>query len=363
MNGANKDPESTGIMPAQGLGKVPHSHSRALADANCTSYESRDPARRSAGMRGPDEVDAVLNLLHQGVVVTDPTGVVTYMNRRAEKITGHDLVLARGRFIADILPCSEEEWRCPRTLVSSEPGCLRLLELATDTADHCTVEMRVVPLPRRAGDSAGYLYELRDVSESVRRTQQLMHDATHDPLTGLANRRALIERLSQVLEWVPEQDEPESILAVLDLDGFKGVNDSCGHLSGDDMLRELAQLLQAKTRKADTAARLGGDEFVVLLPGCGMSAARVLMENIRSAIAVYRYQADGVDYRVTASIGIAGIDAETGDAQTVLRCADEACYRAKQGGGDRIVVYGQDKSAESAMALHEPAGQYRSAVG
>lgn len=364
MNGATKNPESTRIMPAQRLGNDLHPHSRTLAEANCTSYESHDPARHSAGIRGQDEADAVLNLLHQGVVVTDPAGVVTYMNRRAEKITGHDLALARGRSIADILLCCGEERLCPRTLDGSELGCLRIIELATDTGDHCTLEIRVVPLPRRASDRAGYLYELRDVSESVRRTQQLMHDATHDPLTGLANRRALIERLDQVLEWVPDQNEPESILAVLDLDGFKGVNDSCGHLSGDEMLHDIAQLLQVKTRKADTAARLGGDEFVVLLPGCGMNAARALLENIRSAIAVYCYRADGVEYRVTASIGIAGIDAETRDAQTILRRADEACYRAKHAGGDRIVVHGQYESAESVTTLQRGCrSQYRAEVG
>jgi diguanylate cyclase (GGDEF)-like protein len=111
------------------------------------------------------------------------------------------------------------------------------------------------------------------------------------------------------------------------------------------MLRELAQLLQARTRKADTAARFGGDEFVILLPGCGMSAARALMEDIRCAIAAHLYQDNGVEYRVTASIGIAGIDAETADAQTVLSCADDACYLAKENGGDCIVVHGEPELA------------------
>lgn len=352
MTGATEDPD-TSAMTTQRPERIDDSGNRPVPP--WPPVRNEDRVMRGAALRDPEKVTAVLNLLNHGVILTDPAGVISYMNHRAEKITGRALAVASGRSIADILLCAEEEPVSPYSLESSVLGRQRTVEICSDGADHCTVELRIVPLPRDYGEAGGFLYELRDVSESVRRTQQLIHDATHDALTGLANRRALTERLDQLLKWVPDQDEPESILAVLDLDGFKCVNDDCGHLNGDEMLRDIAQLLQAKTRKADTPARLGGDEFVVLLPGCGMDAARALMDEIRSAIAAYRYRADGVDYRVTASIGIAGIDAETGDAQAVLRRADEACYRAKQVGGDCVIMHGRREFPESVTALRERA--------
>jgi diguanylate cyclase (GGDEF)-like protein/PAS domain S-box-containing protein len=355
MTGATNDPESNKLSTS-GFKRLDEFHAGTRVGATWPLGGNQAPIGRPQALRGADKTRAVLNLLNHGVILTDSAGEVTYMNRRAEKITGRDLAMAGGRSIADILLSTEAEPVCPHSLESSVLGRQRTLEIGTDGLGRCTVELRIVPLPRDyGGEAGGYLYELRDVSESVRRTQQLIHDATHDPLTGLANRRALIERLDQLLQWAPDRNEPESILAVLDLDGFKCVNDDCGHLSGDEMLREVAELLQVRTRKADMAARLGGDEFVVLLPGCGMDAARALMEDVGNAISAYRYHADGVAYRVTASIGVAGIDAETGDAQAVLRRADEACYRAKQVGGDCVVVYGQSEFPESVTALRERA--------
>jgi diguanylate cyclase (GGDEF)-like protein/PAS domain S-box-containing protein len=344
------DKDASHNMSEQHLSNIADTRDRTTINATRTAPQSQVPATRHGALCSPERLNAVLNLLHHGVIITDSGGVIAYMNRRAERITGQSFAAASGRAIAGILRCPDETLHSPRNLNRSEHGRKHTIELGVGAAGRCMVELRVAPLPHDYGEFAGYLYELRDVSETVRRTQQLLHDATHDPLTGLANRRALIERLDQVLQLATDQDEAESILAVLDLDGFKAVNDSRGHMCGDEMLRELAQLLQAKTRKADTAARFGGDEFVILLPGCGMNAARAIMEDIRSAISAHRHLADGVEFSVTVSIGIAGISAEAGSAHAVLRCADNACYRAKECGGDRIVVHEDIVTVESRIA-------------
>jgi diguanylate cyclase (GGDEF)-like protein len=165
--------------------------------------------------------------------------------------------------------------------------------------------------------------------------ERLAYQASHDWLTGLSNRRAFEARLQGELDGVAT--EPLGLI-LLDLDQFKNVNDTCGHLAGDRLLCQVAQLLQQDRRPDDLVARLGGDEFGLILPRCPASNAVDIAERLRRSLEQFNFAWDDRCFAVTASIGVACI----GDGRTTLedamRRADAACYRAKEKGRNRVQV-------------------------
>ncbi|MFN2329453.1 MAG: diguanylate cyclase [Chromatocurvus sp.] len=283
----------------------------------------------------------VLEKLAHGILITDVADKVVYLNNRAGAILGVPLEQVLGQSIdAMLFGVAPREVKFGMGWTGTIGAGSFTLQIPDQNMGLRSIEVRAVPLSEDIDANGGDLYELRDVSESLQRTQQLLYDASHDSLTGLANRRALIERLNQVLQWESEPGA-ESVLALIDLDGFKQINDSIGHVAGDDVLRDIAQLLQANVRKADMAARLGGDEFVILLVSCGMTEACRIVENIRKLIGTYQYRFYNVDYGVTASVGLSRLDVEVRSVTQVLQSADQACYRAKDAGGNRIKYPGR----------------------
>jgi diguanylate cyclase (GGDEF)-like protein/PAS domain S-box-containing protein len=174
----------------------------------------------------------------------------------------------------------------------------------------------------------------RDISERRAAEARVRHAAVHDPLTGLANRTLLRDRLEHALARSEREGGHTGVLFI-DLDNFKQVNDAYGHAAGDDVLAELGHRLMATVRPADTVARLGGDEFVVVCEQIDRDAALALGERLREAI-----QRDvmvrGAPYRLSASIGVAlGL----ADADALVANADAAAYRAKAAGGGCVIVF------------------------
>ncbi len=180
-----------------------------------------------------------------------------------------------------------------------------------------------------------------DITEARDLSQQLSYQATHDALTGLVNRREFENRLRRVIETVQGGDD-EHALCYLDLDQFKVINDTCGHVAGDELLRQLATLLQQQTRKRDTLARLGGDEFGVLLERCSLAQARRVAKAIRKAIKGFRFLWEDKSSVIGVSIGLVPITAASGGITQVMSAADTACYAAKDAGTNRIHVYRED---------------------
>jgi diguanylate cyclase (GGDEF)-like protein/PAS domain S-box-containing protein len=177
-----------------------------------------------------------------------------------------------------------------------------------------------------------------DITESRRRSEQLAYHANHDALTGLVNRRAFEERLQRALE-VARAEKVEHALCYLDLDQFKLLNDSCGHIAGDDFLRQVARALQAVVSRRDTLARIGGDEFGVLLERCQVEQARRVAYAVLDAVENLSLIWEGRRFRVGISIGLVPIDQASESVASVLRAADSACYTAKEAGRNRIHVY------------------------
>ncbi|HEP8328119.1 TPA: diguanylate cyclase [Pseudomonas aeruginosa] len=160
--------------------------------------------------------------------------------------------------------------------------------------------------------------------------------ALTDPLTGLPNRAALSERLEQEVAR-RHRDGGDLLLAVLDIDHFKRINDDFGHLAGDKVLKIIAGELRKRLRQADFIARFGGEEFVVLLPATSLEAGRQLLERLRAAIAACPFHFKGEPLSITCSAGITAFEGnEAGEA--VFERADQALYRAKRAGRDRLEV-------------------------
>ncbi|HSI60461.1 MAG TPA: diguanylate cyclase [Ideonella sp.] len=178
--------------------------------------------------------------------------------------------------------------------------------------------------------AAGTIWTLSDVTAQIATREHLQWVATHDPLTGLANRKAFDERLHALFDVLPRSIPAE--LIVIDLDDFKPVNDQAGHAAGDAMLKAVAQAIAGCVRGSDLVVRTGGDEFAVLLERCPHATALCVAEKVREAITGITLVIDGRLLRVGASLGVASLRPDTPSAAAWLDEADTACYQAKAAG-------------------------------
>lgn len=167
--------------------------------------------------------------------------------------------------------------------------------------------------------------------------ERATYQASHDDLTGLVNRREFEHRLQQAVRSTEAEGRQHAFI-YMDLDQFKIVNDTCGHCAGDELLRNLAGLLQGKLRTGDTLARLGGDEFGVLLENCPPGPAAVIAETLREMVNDFRFAWQEKSFTVTLSIGVVHFDSGDMNVSSILSAADTACYIAKENGRNRVHV-------------------------
>lgn len=180
-----------------------------------------------------------------------------------------------------------------------------------------------------------------DISENTRLSKQLEYQASHDSLTELVNRAEFEKRLQRLIQEDSIQIS-EHAMCYLDLDNFKVINDTCGHLAGDAMLKQLSELLLTSIRSRDTLARLGGDEFGILMERCSMAQAYTVAEKILSVVQDFRFVWNDNKFTVGVSIGLVPINDSSGSVNEVLSDADSACYIAKDAGRNCIHVSSPD---------------------
>jgi len=188
------------------------------------------------------------------------------------------------------------------------------------------------------GEFRGYRGIVRDATEAHRAARRLSFEANHDALTGLVNRREFERRIENSLKRAETHGMPAA-LCYMDLDRFKYVNDTAGHLGGDQLLRAIASSLSKCVRNRDTVARLGGDEFGLLLDGCGLDEAERLCDEILVALKTLNFEWEGNRYQIGASFGLTDIRADAENVATIIELADQACYEAKAVGGHRVAVW------------------------
>ncbi|MEW6331652.1 MAG: diguanylate cyclase [Pseudomonadota bacterium] len=199
------------------------------------------------------------------------------------------------------------------------------------------VEISLSKVDLEAGDLV--IGVVRDITERRALLAEAHHHARHDDLTGLFNRREFERRLKDLFQTA-KSENARHVLLYVDLDQFKIVNDSCGHMAGDELLRQIAARTQQEVRKNDTFARLGGDEFGVLLENCEMEQALEIAEKLRDSIAGFRFRWNDRVFDVSASIGVCAITQASASPLDVLGNADAACYIAKNKGRNRVQLFG-----------------------
>ena len=291
-----------------------------------------------------DQAKAALEAIGDAVITTDADGRITYLNPFAESVTGWDADDALGQSLDTVLPLISESTREP--VANTAARCL-MEERAVDLESGVLLVRRdgtevpigdsAAPILDRSGATVGVVLVIQNESEKRRVGLRLSYQASHDPLTGLINRREFERRLSRVVAGLNELTS-DHVLLWIDLDRFKLINDSCGHDAGDELLRNLATRLGHHLRKRDTLGRLGGDEFGVLLENCPLADAERVAEILRAEVEGYRFQWGGAEFSIGASIGLVPIGADPSGIASVLRAADAASYTAKEAGGNRVQI-------------------------
>jgi len=305
-----------------------------------------DASASAAESPGPGLATETLESITEGIITTDADGRIGYMNAAAEHLTGARRENARGRTLADLVTLVDEQDE--RSLGDPVALCIeeerridlgrRAILVSRITGEECSIEVRVSPIRQGVRQLSGCVVVLHDVSEIRGLARQMSYQASHDPLTGLCNRREFERRVGEAIAMA-RSGNGSHVLCYLDLDRFKRVNDTCGHMAGDNLLREVAGVIRDQIRDSDTVARIGGDEFGMLLSGCPLDKARQLADDVCAAIRDYRYVWRDQIFTIGVSIGLVEIAHESGSMEDMLSAADSACYVAKQHGRGRVHVY------------------------
>ena len=286
-----------------------------------------------------------LNSIGDAVITTDSEGVVTFLNPIAEALTGWSNDEGIGQPLEVVFNIVNEKSREP--CVNPVGDCLRqgtIIGLANHTLlisrdkNEVAIEDSAAPIRDRQGEIIGVVMVFHDVTKARSVARKMSWQAAHDALTGLLNRREFELRLDDMLRDAQESGSSHALMYI-DLDQFKIVNDTCGHVAGDELLKQLSFILQKHIRESDVLARLGGDEFGLLLTGCPLEKARDIAEQTRKLIKEFRFSWAGKNFEVGASIGVVIIDENSESLAAVLSAADVACYAAKDLGRNRIHVH------------------------
>ena len=286
-----------------------------------------------------------------GVLATDDRGCIKYMNPVAEKLTGWSQSDAQGQPLTEIFRLTDESTgQTVDTLVHrclQEGRSLRLgdrINLERRDGRRYGIESSCAPIRHLDGRIVGTVIVFQDVSDKRRLALQLAHRATHDELTGLFNRQAFDGHLQRALEESRTHGSTHA-LCYLDLDQFKLINDTCGHMGGDELLVRITTLIQDTMQETDLIARLGGDEFAVLMPRRSLVEAERQVGQLHRNLQASKFTWRDKSFAVGASIGLVPFGRDFKTVTQLLSAADHACYVAKEKGRDRIQVYQEDDSA------------------
>ncbi|GAO35180.1 hypothetical protein SCT_0564 [Sulfuricella sp. T08] len=292
-----------------------------------------------------ERAQITLSSIDDAVISTDVAGRVEYLNPQAERLTGWAVIEAQGRELHEVFNVIGETTRLPLENVA----CQVLLEgvavkpegnslLLTRAGQEVAIDFSFAPIRNPDGSVMGCVLAFHDVSDKRRLMQQITWQAGHDPLTGLPNRTLLADRIEQAISNSRRGDKL-LVVGLIDLDGFKEVNDLYGHELGDQLLKEVAQRFLHDVRGGDTVARLGGDEFVLLLTDIAdMDEMEAALDRILSDVA-RPYQIDSRQVQISASIGVTVYPFNEADPESLLRHADQAMYQAKQAGRNRYSLF------------------------
>ena len=290
-----------------------------------------------------------LDSIADAVITTDASGVVDQLNQAATRLigisTGADIHQPLDNYLTFKTRLTENLHSNPACQVIESGESIRLHEdtyLVVNENEELAIELSAAPIYDRKQNIIGAVLVIKDISEMRALTNELAHQARHDSLTGLLNRREFENRLEQTINEIRRYYDEQAWFCYLDLDQFKIINDTCGHLAGDELLKQIAFKLISITRDVDHLGRMGGDEFTIVLKRCDKVTANKIMERIRNELHDMRFCWDNKCFTITVSIGIVEITPQCGNVYDVLKAADTACYIAKEEGRNRIHMFDED---------------------
>jgi diguanylate cyclase (GGDEF)-like protein/PAS domain S-box-containing protein len=314
--------------------------------------------RATAAMVLENEVaNVTLDSIGEAVLRTDVQGKVTYLNRKAEEMTGWRREEARGRPMADVLRLIESVGgpvlgndagiAMPEDQAGKETADCTTCILVRRDGFECGIERKVTPIQDQDGSVTGAVVAFHDVSAAQAKSAEMSHLAQHDALTDLPNRVLFNDRLTQAIALADRQGKQLAVMFV-DLDHFKKINDSLGHDVGDKLLQSVAGRLMACVRRSDTVSRLGGDEFVVLLAQVEQAedAAYSARKILRALAAPHIIDNKSLD--INASIGVSTYPSDGQDAEGLMNRADNAMYEAKEHGRNNYQFFRHEMHARLA---------------
>ncbi|MDI9245009.1 sensor domain-containing diguanylate cyclase [Marinobacter sp. CHS3-4] len=304
----------------------------------------------------------MLESVEVGLVIIDLEFRVQAWNGFMEHHSGITASKVRDQVLFDVFPDIPEAWLTrkvdsvamlnTRAFTSWEQRPFlfkfRSTRPITDTEEFMFQNLTISPLSGINGQVEKVclmVYDVTDIATSKRAlekaNQQLEKLSMTDRLTGLLNRGTWENLLDAEFERYRRYGQP-TCLVMFDIDHFKAVNDTHGHLAGDEVIKHTAQVTKASVRQSDTVGRYGGEEFGIILPETGADGARIICERIRETIAASTVKTDVADITYTVSIGIAPISEKPENYMQWLQQADEALYAGKEGGRNRVVVFGEE---------------------
>jgi diguanylate cyclase (GGDEF)-like protein/PAS domain S-box-containing protein len=285
-----------------------------------------------------ERAQVTLNSIGDAVICTDISGNVTFLNFVAEKMTGWSQHDAAGRAMSDVARIVEagsgEAIANPMELAVAQNRTMNIpsnCQLIQRDGTQTPIEDSVSPIRDRNGQASGAVMVFRDASAARAMTRQMTYSAQHDFLTGLPNRMLLNDRIRQAIVLAPRHKKKIALL-FLDLDGFKHINDSLGHPTGDKLLQSIAERLGECVRGSDTVSRQGGDEFVVLLSEIEHAEDAAITARRMLQVVAEPHSVDDHDLHVTTSIGLSVYPDDGLDSETLIKNADTAMYQAKENG-------------------------------
>jgi two-component system CheB/CheR fusion protein len=297
-----------------------------------------------------NQLSLLLESTGEGIFGIDRELRCTFVNQAATRLLGYsaenllnqDMYNMVHYAYEDSTPTRREESLIFRCVNENRPLLSDEVILWTQSGLCFPAQYSASPITEN-GVPTGAVVVFRNVAEARALANQMDYLATHDSLTDLFNRREFELRLQHLLDETGVESS-EHLLCYLDLDQFKVVNDTCGHVAGDELLRQLSEILSGKIRKHDTLARLGGDEFGLILAHCQIHSGMKIIEEMRHTVNDFRFVWEEKIFSVGVSVGITVINSLTEKVGAALSEADAACYIAKDSGRNRVHVYEKDNA-------------------
>ena len=301
-------------------------------------------AETAAALKAEKErLRVTLHSIGDAVICTDAEGNVTFVNAAAEALTGHSADSSIGKPLSQIY--------CPRDEETNETISVLSGEASEGTRSHnraaivrpdgrrSSIRQVVSPIITEGEVMNGSVIVFQDVTDARTLQRQLAYAASHDSLTGLANRANFHSAMREIVGEAANDEKIEHQLLFVDLDRFKEVNDTAGHGAGDALLKKISATLLKSVRRSDLVARVGGDEFALILKHCNIDTAVRYAETIVSTVSGLDFEWEGQRFNVGASIGIAPINHGAGAVDEIVARADRSCYDAKSSGRGTVSVF------------------------